>query len=203
MILDRVDDGFLCERAAAGDGAALAALLQDYEPRLLEYARRRLPIPVRSLAEPEDIVQETCYEACRLIRGFVPQGPHSFYRWLVRIANFRIRAIIQKCRSRRTYAASAGMDDETAVYSALEQLVLYRRTPSASAAMHEFTSRIEQSLDRLIPDYRQVIVYRYLEGLSVDETAQRMNRNSDQIYVLCSRAIGALRSQLATASHYT
>jgi RNA polymerase sigma-70 factor (ECF subfamily) len=198
----QMDDQLLIKYAVAGDGAALATLLQDYEPRLMEYANRRVPHEVRSLAAPEDIVQDTCYEACRMIRGFDPRGPNYFYRWLIRIANLRIKAAIQKFRSRRTHAVSAGIGDDGSVINALEQLKLYRRTPSGSAAAHEFVLTVERSLERLNRDYRDVIVHRFIEGLSVEETADRMGRDSNKVYVLCSRALGALRLQLASASHF-
>jgi RNA polymerase sigma-70 factor (ECF subfamily) len=187
--------------SSAGDGAALATLLQAYEGDLLCYAMRRLPQKVRHIQGPEDIVQDTCFEACRLIRGFVSESPGSFYRWLVRIANFRIMAVIQKHRSRRTHALSALAEDGSTLM-ALEQLVLYRRTPSRSAAAHEFVLEVERSLQQLSDDYRRVIVHRFIDGLSVDETAKRMNRNTNNIYVLCSRALVALRAQLRSASHY-
>jgi RNA polymerase sigma-70 factor, ECF subfamily len=192
----------LIERASIGDGAALATLLQEFEPKLLEYVRRRLPRAVGTLAAPEDIVQDTCYEACRMIKGFVSQGGNSFYRWLVRIANLRIKATIQKYRSRRMQAVSTSASDESSVLNALEQLVVYRRTPSGSAVAHEFISAIERSLDRLTPSYREVITHRFINGLSVDETAERMGKASDQVYVLSSRALSALREQLQSASRY-
>jgi RNA polymerase sigma-70 factor (ECF subfamily) len=200
--MDSIDEDRLIQLATAGDGAALATLLQGYESALQRYAARRLPQRVRHIQGPEDIVQDTSFEACRLIRGFVSQGPGSFYRWLVRIANLRILAAIQKHRSRRTHALSSSLAEHSSILAALEQIVLYRRTPSRSAAAHEFVLKIEQSLDRLSEDYRRVITHRFLEGLSVDETAQRMNRNSNHIYVMCSRALGALREQLESASHY-
>jgi len=196
------EESFLIQAAAAGDAAALATLLQEYEPRLLTYVNRRLPAEVQNLSSPDDLVQDTCYEACRMIRGFVPQDPGSFYRWLVRIANLRVKATIQKYRSRRTRAVSAGTSEDTSVLSAIEQLVAYRRTPSASAAAHEFVSEVERSLERLIPAYRQVLTARFIDGLNVDETAARMNKSSDQVYVLSTRALGALREQLRSASRF-
>lgn|GEM_PF-340059 len=202
MAEDMHNDQFLLTRAAAGDGAALAVLLLDREQPLLNYVRRRLPLAVQSLVDADDIVQETSYEACRMIHGFVPQGPDSFHRWLLRIANFRIKAAIQKFRSRKTVVVSVGLDDEGSITGALAQLATYRRTPSASASIHEFAAVVEQSLQSLIPDYREVILHRFINGLSVEETATRMQRDSDKIYVLCSRAIRALRMQLASASHF-
>src|SRR3954469_20333626 len=103
----------LIEMASVGDGAALATLLQEYEPRLLEYVRRRLPRAVETLAGPEDIVQDTCYEACRMIQGFRSQGNNSFYRWLVRIANLRIKITIQNFRRHRTHAISTAVSDDS------------------------------------------------------------------------------------------
>lgn len=192
----------LLQRASNGDSAALATLLLEYQAELLKYINRRLPAAVKSITDPEDIIQETSFEACRMIRGFVPGEHRSFYRWLVRIANFRIKSACQRYRARRTGVISEGVGEDASVLNALSQLSIYRRTPSASAAMHEFAAKLEQALNRLIPDYRQVLVHRFIEGLSPDEIAGKMNRTSNQIYVLNSRALGALRGQLASASHY-
>jgi RNA polymerase sigma-70 factor (ECF subfamily) len=196
------DEPFLTKLAAAGDAAALATLLQTYEAGLLEYAKKRLPQRVWHVAGPEDIVQETCYEACRMISGFVSADNKAFYRWLVRIANLRIKATIQKYRGRRTDSISASISDDASVIGALEQLSLYRRTPSASAAGHEFIFTVERCLEELIPSYRQVISYRFLEGLSVEETAQKMSRDINHVYVLSSRALVAMRERLVSASRF-
>src|SRR4051812_18341170 len=51
-----LDKNTLIQSAAAGDPAALATLLQEHEPRLLEYVTRRLPNAVQSLAAPDDLV---------------------------------------------------------------------------------------------------------------------------------------------------
>lgn len=198
------DEGhdFLLNLAIAGEAAALATLLDEYEPELMAYVSRRLPLAVRSQASPEDIVQETNYEACRLIGGFANRGSRSFFHWLKRIANFRIKRVIERYRTRRTYGVEGSGDEDAGVLNALTQLVVYRRTPSASAAAHEFVSAVERALLRLNDDYRQVIHHRFLEGLDVTETAERMNRSNEKVMVLCSRALSALRNQLASVSHY-
>lgn len=198
------DDGhdYLLNLAIAGEAAALASLLEEFEPQLMAYVNRRLPLQVRGHASPEDIVQEANYEACRLIGGFTNRGSRSFFHWLKRIANFWIKRVIERFRSRRTFGVNGLEDDQGSVLSALEHLVVYRRTPSASAAAHEFVSTVERAMQRLNQDYRQVIHHRFLEGLDVTETAARMGRSNDKVMVLCSRALAALRNQLASASHY-
>ncbi len=201
--MDPEDQARLIQLASAGDGAALATLLLAHEEELRRYIARRLPQRVRHVQGPDDIVQDTCFEACRMIKGFVDQGPGSFHRWLIRISNLRILAAIQRYRARRTHAVSATLSDSSSILSALEQLSVYRRTPSHSAAAHEFLLKIEQSIQWLSNDQRRVITHRFLEGLSVQETAQRMGRTANQIYFICSRALDALREQLESASHYT
>ncbi|MGN6726116.1 MAG: RNA polymerase sigma factor [Tepidisphaeraceae bacterium] len=196
------DERALICRAAAGDNIALAVLVRRYEPTLLAYAQRRHPPAVHSTISPEDIVQETLYEACRMIPSFVAQGTDAFYHWLLRIANLRIKAAIRKYRGRRTYAVSDRLGDEESVLQALEQLRVYRRSPSASAAGHEFVATVERSLTLLNDSYRKVILHRYIDGLSIDETASRMNSDVGKIYVLTSRALKALRLNLASLSHY-
>jgi RNA polymerase sigma factor (sigma-70 family) len=205
---EKVDEAFLIDRAVVGDGAALAALLQEYEPRLLEYARKRLPRAVWSIAAPEDVVQDAAYEACRLIRGFVPQRENSFGWWLRKITNLRIKATIRKYKTRRIKAISQDLPSDPqdqgdlSVLSALSKLVLYRRTPSASGAAHEWVAVVETALAGLPRQYRDVIEARFLEELSVAQTATRMQCDAEKVYQLCSRALGALKVRLNSASHF-
>jgi RNA polymerase sigma-70 factor (ECF subfamily) len=196
------DDEQLVRLAAAGDGAALAMLLQRSETALAAYIVRRLSRRARQVVDPDDVAQETCYEACRLIGSFVSQGTGSFTRWLLRIADLRIKAAIQKYRSRRTYPLSGSLGEQHSLLNALEQLRVYRRTPSTSAAAHEFALKIEESLAHLSSEHQQVITLRFLKGLSVSETAEIMCRRAPNIHMLSFRALQALRLQLRSLSHY-
>lgn len=192
----------LAERAAAGDSAALATLLQHYSQDLQYYIGRRLPLKVRHLTSIDDIQQETCFEACRTIAGFKPLGDCAFLRWLMRIANLRIMETIGRYRRRRTHPTSATVGEDVSLIEALEQLRIYRRTPSQSAAAHELVTTVERCICQLVPSQRDVIVCRYLEGLTVEETAKRLNRQTNQVYVLTSRALDVLRDKLLSASRH-
>jgi RNA polymerase sigma-70 factor (ECF subfamily) len=201
--IDKNDDDLLIRRAVAGDGPALATLLADFEPRLLRYAQKHLSPKVRLTASPEDVVQETCLEATRLVRGLEPRGRSKFYSWLLRIEHFRIKEAVQRhLRRVKIGTAATGFDDEASVIGAIEELAVYRRTPSRSAAAHEFMSAVERSLAKLPDHYRQVVIWRHIEGLSVEETAQRMGRDRAAVSVLTTRALAALRERLRSESRY-
>ena len=57
----------LIERAVSGDSNALESLLQAEHSRLLAYIEKHLPPPLKSSIEPSDVIQDTYFEACRLI----------------------------------------------------------------------------------------------------------------------------------------
>jgi RNA polymerase sigma-70 factor, ECF subfamily len=189
------------QRAIGGDVDALEQLFDEHEDRLLAYVVRHLPLDLRSSTDPDDILQDTYYRACQAIRGFIPEGEECVYRWLVTIARKRMVELLRLYRSRYRVDPRGVQDsDDAEVISLLAQLVVYRRTPSQSAASHELLAAVEQSVHRLPPVYREVVTCRYLEGLTVVDTAARMRRTGDAIHWLCYRALRALRTELRSAS---
>jgi RNA polymerase sigma-70 factor (ECF subfamily) len=194
------DELLAIEKAIAGETQAMESLLQLHHERLLSYVTRHLPPDLKNIVDPMDVVQDTYFEACRQMAGFRPMGPDSFHRWLVTIARHRMVDLLRLYRARRR-AVNWKQADDSVLYM-LDQLAVYRRTPSRSAASHEFIAAVEQCLQRLPPDYRQVITLRHIEGLSVAETAARMNRRSEDVYVLCCRGLQAMRNELQSASIY-
>lgn len=193
-----IDEEVVLARATAGDDAAMAFLLHRFDQPLLSHIRRRMPARLNSTAAPEDVAQEVRLHACRLIRSFESQGPGSFLRWLQVIANNRILGLLRQFRTRRTYAASS---DDYAI-EALQQLASHRRTPSGSAAAHEFVQTVESSINRLADDHRRVLTLRFLAGQSVQEVAASMSRTDEAVRMLCSRALKQLRLELVSASRW-
>ncbi len=192
------------QQAIGGDVDALERLFDEYEDALLAYVDRHLPNELRSSTDPDDILQDTYYRACQTIRSFTPEGEDCVHRWLVTIARTRMIEVLRLSRSRkRGNGGAANNREETEVIVLLEDLALYRRTPSQSAASHELLAAVEQSVHRLPPAYREVVTYRYLEGLTVGDTAARMRRTDDAIHWLSCRALDALRIDLRSASLFT
>nr|MBC8333202.1 RNA polymerase subunit sigma [Anaerolineae bacterium] len=59
---------------------------------------------------------------------------------------------------------------------------------------------LRRYLDSIREDYRDVLVLRFLSGLSPDETAKVMQRSSGAVRVLQHRALAALRKQLGNGN---
>lgn len=179
----------LIQAAIAGDANALESLLQLNHDRLFGYVKRHLPPEIQPEADPADIVQDTYLQACRRITTFTDQGSDSFFRWLVTISRNLMLELLRKRKVQRQHP------DRQAIQW-LEELSLYLHTPSRSAASHELIAALQRAIAHLPPHFAQAITSRYINGLSVEETARQMNRSPQAVYYISSRALQALRNEM-------
>lgn len=197
----------LLERAIAGDDAALERLLLRHHNRLAALLARKLPGHLRSVIAVEDVLQETYVVVFREIRGFRPHTPQAFDHWLCCVAEHRLYDAI-----RAEHAAKRGGERRQdvvrpatasgTVVDWLEQLAIHERTPSQSAAAREAVTIVRSALEGLPADYSQALRLRYLEGLTVAQTAERMNRTEGAVCVLCHRALKRLHASLGGSTEF-
>jgi RNA polymerase sigma-70 factor, ECF subfamily len=169
-------------------------MLHANTDRLLAYLKHKFPPDLRSFIEPQDVLQDTFFEAFQRINDFQPRGEDDSYRWLMAIARHRLLACLRMQRaSKRGRIKIEEVDDVIAV---LDELMVYSRTPSQSAMSHEIAAAIYASMSRIEPHYREVIQLRFINGLSIKQSAERMGRTEGAILMLCDRGLKALKVQL-------
>jgi len=194
------------QKAIAGDIPDLELLLEKQSPTLTVYIERHLPQELRTVLEPQDILQDTFFEAFRRIGQFKPKGGHAFYRWLVTIARNRIKYVLREKlalkRGGKNAAQGDGEQEDESTVKLLQEFAVYSKTPSQSAARHEAMAAVEQCLARLPDDCREAIRLLHLEGLGAQEAAALMNRTKHAFHMLCYRGMQALRIELRSASLY-
>ena len=78
----------------------------------------------------------------------------------------------------------------------LQDLVVYRRTPSASAIRRELIVALERALKSISASHRAVVSMRYLDGLSAAQAASRLGLSEDATRQLAKRALAAIRTEL-------
>lgn len=184
---------------------SLLLLLQGNRQTLLSYLSRQIPADLKRLIEPEDILQGVCFRASsQLNTANMPQDPDEAMRWLMTIARNFLIDRVRELRAQRRGGLRLTEEEirNGSVVAMLEDLAVYRRTPSASAAAHEFLDLLEQSLCELSADQQQAVRLRYVEGLSLVEAAARMGRSQDSVQKLSVRGLAMLRTLLKTASMY-
>src|SRR5262249_12605255 len=69
-------------------------------------------------------------------------------------------------------------------------------SPSQGAARREQSVLLASALERLPPDYRQVLVLRHLEALTFPEVAERLGRSVEAVKKLWARALCSLRATM-------
>ena len=177
----------LLQEARGGSSDAFDALYARHRGRLLAFAASRLPAAAAHSVAPEDIVQETHLESARKIDSFEPQGPAAFYRWLVGIARFKI-----------TEATRAGQAKKRAMVKPLSvEPAAAQTSPSGAAMRSERATRLARALDSLPDAQAEAVRLRYLEGCTLSETAERLERSVAAVKALVSRGLGELAARFS------
>jgi len=176
---------------------ALDELFQRCLPRLRRLIALRAGIALRQ-AEIDDLVQEAHLEAIRQFADYTYQGPDSFFRWLAtvalhRLANLQRMAGAQK-RDRRRERPIAG-EGSTLVPGAVHAADGGPGPRTLSVGV-EAQARLDAALGTLAADDREVIVLARVQGLSLQEVAERMGRTRNAVALLLSRALRKLKAAM-------
>jgi RNA polymerase sigma-70 factor, ECF subfamily len=166
--------------AQDGDTEAFGLLYDRYVDSVYRYVLFR--VGDRSLAE--DVTSETFLRALRRITSVSYQG-RDVGAWFITIARNIVLDHVKSSRYRLEVTTSE-LDDNSEVTAGPEQAVL-------NEAMY---SELLRCVTMLNNDQRECIVLRFLQGLSVAETASLMGRNEGAIKALQHRAVRRLAQLL-------
>ncbi|WP_433266086.1 sigma-70 family RNA polymerase sigma factor [Actinosynnema sp. CS-041913] len=170
----------LVRAAQAGDTDAFGALYDRYVDVVYRYVLFR--VGDRTLAE--DVTSETFLRALRSIGSISYQG-RDVGAWFVTIARNIVFDHVKSSRY-RLEVTTAELADNREVTSGPEQEVL---TDAANAELLRCVAQLGD-------DQRECITLRFIQGLSVAETAAKMGRNEGAIKALQHRAVRRLAQLL-------
>src|SRR5215212_6294904 len=176
----------LVSRAQQGDQLAFAAIYEQYSPLVYRFLRRRLD---GSEEIVEDLTEDVFVKVYEKLDRYVERGL-PFTAWLYRIAH---NHLVDYLRSLPRMTAHS-LDDVTEVAEV-----------AASAAYRQVLDRqsLEPAMARLTSEQRQAIELRFMEGMSVAETATTMGRSDEAVKKLQARALANLRRHLMPAAPAT
>ena len=187
--MDNGSERELVRRMLGGDEAAFDEFFADYFPRLFRFAVLRLRNPDAA----EDLVQNSLIAAVRNLRSW--RGEATLFTWLCTICRREISAW-EKRTSRRVIVPLA--EDDPGVRAALESIGAAAEAPDAGLARADTGRIVQLVLDHLPPRYSRVLEWKYLEDLSVDDIAARLQCTPKATESLLTRARDAFRDAFAT-----
>src|SRR3954471_24752920 len=186
--MDNGGERDLVRRMLGGDETAFDEFFADYFPRLFRFAVVRLRDPDAA----EDIVQTSLIAAMRHLSSW--RGEASLFTWLCTICRREIAAW-EKRTSRRVFVSIA--DDEPSLRAALDSIGAAAEAPDAGLARADTGRIVQLVLDHLPPRYSRALEWKYLEDLSVDDVAARLQCTPKAAESLLTRARDAFRDAFA------
>jgi RNA polymerase sigma-70 factor (ECF subfamily) len=170
-IFDSNEVGLL-RGAALGDPDAARSLLDDYLPTVYGFVFARVG---GDEAAAQDILQETVVEAIKSADSF--RGESQLKTWLCTIARRRIFHHFKSERREAVVASKLSLVDSEKLES-------------------EERDEVVRALGSLPALHRQVLVLKYLDGLSVKEIADEFGRPGVQVQSLLQRARDGFKKQM-------
>lgn len=168
------DEAALRERAAALDPEALAEIYDEYSTKIYSYIYHRIGDVVLA----EDLAGDVfikMLEAVRSDRGWNT----SLQGWLFRIAHNLVVDHFRRRGKRETVE--------------LDEAWMAAELPSMSFEGVFASNQINQAMRFLTDEQQQVILYKFVDGLTNGEVADIMGKTEGAIKALQHRGLAALR----------
>jgi RNA polymerase sigma-70 factor (ECF subfamily) len=171
-------DEEIVDRVQRGDRALFELLLRRYNERIYRTVRSIL----RDESEVEDAMQQAYVDAFEHLRDF--EGRARFSTWLTRIA-------VHEALARKRRPQPLPMEGE-----AMANLPGPERNPEQLTQDGETQRLLAAAIDELPEHFRTVFVLRAVQGLSIEETAEALDLNSETVKTRLHRARGLLQKAI-------
>jgi RNA polymerase sigma-70 factor, ECF subfamily len=172
----------LVELAQRGDSEAFGMLYERYVDVVYRYVYVR--VGGQQLAE--DITSETFLRALRRMDSFSWQG-RDIAAWFITIARNLITDNAKSARFRMEVTTADMLDADPRVEAAPDHEVLERLRDE----------RLLSAVKNLKPEQAECVVLRFLQGLTLAETAKVLGKSEGAVKQLQLRAVRALHRELA------
>lgn len=178
----------------AGDETAFLRFFETFMPRLYRFVLARVG---RDPQVAEELCQEVMSRAMQNIARW--RGDAGLFTWLCQMA--RNEAIDHWRRRQRRANLEVSIDDDESATAAIENLADDDALrPDEALSREQLLAEVQQALDRLPANYASALEWKYIEGCSVGEVAQRLGLNVIATQSLLARARQALRAALQSAT---
>ncbi len=171
------DETTLIHQAREGSREAFGLLYERHRATIARYVAAR----IRDASDSEDLTEAIFESAWRAMGRYREQGV-PFLAWLYRLAHNRVVDHYRALRPTVTLIPE--------VHESIEDT-------GAPLDLNIDSADLLKALQSLTGDQRDVIVLRFIQGMSGREVAQAMDKREDAIRALQFRALATLRRILA------
>ena len=192
----------LIRRAGCDDSQARQQLLARHRMRLRRMVALRLDRRMSARVDPSDVVQEALIEAGPHLEDYLREPVVPFYTWLRRFAWERVIQLHRfhlDARRRSVERESTPIQPSSSPESAVgwaDRLLDPGTSPSRHLLRDERRQQVRDLLCRLGPLDREILLLRYLEGMTTREAATTLQITEGAAKVRLLRALDRFQGLL-------
>ena len=168
----------IVKNAIKGEAEAFGLLYDHYQPQIYRF----IYIKVSHREEAEDLTHQVFLKTWQTINNYQHQGL-PFSGWLYRVAR---NLIIDYYRGQKNIVGLDNIKEVSFTGRPLDEQI--------DAVLD--TERVKTAVRQLSPDYQDVIILRFIDGLSPKETALALDKSESSIKLLQYRAVKNLKKIL-------
>ena len=178
-------DEELVQKAQGDDERAFGKLVERYETKVYSLAMKML----RNPEDAEDVLQDTFLRAYRGIKSF--QGNSTFSTWI-----YRITANSALMRLRKKQLPTVSIDDADERETPIN-IADWSPGPVEQLLTQETQKAMDEAIEALPPEFKQVFILRDVEELSNAEVAEILDLSVAAVKSRLHRARLKVRNRLA------
>jgi len=187
-------DRAIAKRLLDGDEAGFRELFDSFFPKLYRFALARLD---GNQDEAREVVQQTFCKAFERLDSY--RGEASLYGWMCQICRHNIADLGR--RRQRDFQQVTLLEEDGTIQSILETLAAPASyEPETHAGRTDLMRLIQATLDCLPGHYGDVLEWKYVDGLSVREIAEKLAVGPKAAESLLTRARDAFREAMEAIS---
>lgn len=183
----------------------LLRLLVNTADRMRQYISSKIPERLRSTLTEDDVLQDTWVCAFRDLPQMRPTGPQSAERWLTSLANHRlldaIRAEDRLKRGGGLQIINAG-GLKSSFLNLFGMVTSQQQTPSSELRINEAVQWVRRNVNELEGELREAVWMRHVEGRSIADIADRLQKTKPAVHSLLFRGLHELRKKMGSADMF-
>ncbi len=167
-------------QAVKGDSSAFGSLYDHYQPMIYRF----VAVKVGRREEAEDITHQVFMNAWQNIKRYEHRG-HPFSSWLYRIAR---NQVVDHYRSHR--------EEVSLEAEGVEEVAILPQSIVADMSTKLELEGVYRAIHQLKPEYQDVLIFRFVEELSIKETAAAMKKSEGAVKLMQHRAMAELKQMM-------
>ena len=184
----------LIERIRAGERDLFMELVRPYQKLVYSMA---ISI-IKNDVDAEDISQEALFKAFKYLGQF--RGECKFSTWIIQITVNEARRRLRRASRASEESIDSGIASDEGDYIPID-LADWREIPSEALERKELRECLHRAIGSLKPIYRDVLVLRDIQHMSVAETGEILKISEASVKTRLLRARLQVRDALAPGIH--